>query len=527
MRPASWSGNGVKSRFRATSRTFWRRRCLLRHDFRARAERSRAMRYWLCLLALLGQTLGGAAAANDLPDFGNPADAVLNKTREGQLGRTVMMQLYNAGVVVEDPLLTEYIQSIGARIASHANDGDHRFRFFVVKDDSINAFAMPGGYIGVNTGLILASENESELAGVLAHEVSHVTQRHIARSLYDTQRTSIMTMAAMLAAALLGAAADLPGDAMMGAITASQAAAAQRQINYTRSNEHEADRVGIDVLAAAGFDPNAMATFFEKLSRRYSAARTEIPDMLQTHPVTAVRIAEARDRARRLPQNRVEDSLDYGLTRARIEVMSARDPQTALRIFESKPNPDTVANRYGRALALAAIGRNDDAERAFRDLVREHPGVIAFRIGLGEALAKSGLTEQALEVYREAVRLFPRNVPLTISYAEVLLEAERPDEAHKVLLDLLNNVPPTPAQIRLIARAASAEGDTVNAYYYMAEYYVSTGNLPHAIGQLRLALQLPDVHAVERARINARLDELIEYIPEEHREEVLRRAPGG
>ena len=485
------------------------------------------MRHWLCLLALLGQTLGGVAAANELPDFGSPADAVLNKTREGQLGRTVMMQLYNAGVVVDDPLLTEYIQSLGSQIASHANNGDHRFRFFVVEDNRINAFAMPGGFIGVHTGLILASENESELAGVLAHEVSHVTQRHIARSLYDAQRTNIMTMAAMLAAALLGVAADMPSDAMMGVVSASQAAAAQRQINYTRSNEHEADRVGIDVLAAAGFDPNAMASFFEKLSRRYSAARTEIPEMLQTHPVTAVRIAEARDRARRLPQNRVEDSLEYGLAKARIEVLSARDPQTALRIFDSKSDPDAVPNRYGRALALAAVGRHDEAERTFRELVREFPGVIAYRIGLGEALAASGLTEQALEAFAEAVRLFPRNVPLTISYAEVLLDAERPDEAHAILLDLLNNVPPTPAQIRLIARAASAEGDIVNAYYYMAEYYVSTGNLPLAIGQLRLALKLPDVHAVERARINARLDELIEYIPEEHREEVLRRAPGG
>lgn len=485
------------------------------------------MRYWLCLLAVLGQTLGAVAAANELPDFGSPADALLNKTREGQLGRSVMMQLYNAGVVVDDPLLTEYIQSIGSHIASHANNGSHRFRFFVVEDSRINAFAMPGGYIGVHTGLILATENESELAGVLAHEVSHVTQRHIARSLYDSQRTSIMTMAAMLAAALLGAAADLPGDAMIGVVSASQAAAAQRQINYTRSNEHEADRVGIDVLAAAGYDPNAMASFFEKLSRRYSLARAEIPEMLQTHPVTAVRIAEARDRARRLPQNRAENSLEYGLTKARIEVLSARDPQTALRIFESKSDPDAVPNRYGRALALAAVGRHDDAERAFRELVREFPGVIPYRIGLGEALAASGLTEQALEVFAEAARLFPRNVPLTISYAEVLLEAERPADAHAILLDLLNNVPPTPAQIRLIARAASAEGDTLNAYYYMAEYYVSTGNLPLAIGQLRLALKLPDAHAVERARINARLDELIEYIPEEHREEVLRRAPGG
>jgi len=485
------------------------------------------MRKWLCLLVLAGQVLL-PAWANELPDFGNPADAILNKSREGQLGRSVMLQLRNAGVIVDDPLLNEYIQSIGADIASHANNGTHRFQFFVVDDDRINAFAMPGGYIGIHTGLILASENENELAGVLAHEVSHVTQRHIARSLYDQQRTSIMSMAAMLAAVLLGAAADMPGDALAGVVSASQAAALQRQINFTRSHEHEADRVGIEVLAAAGYDPNAMATFFEKLSRRYGLAGQEVPEILQTHPVTSTRIAEARDRARRLPQVHRDNSIGYELAKARIEVLAANDPRAALRSFEAKPDQESAPVRYGKGLALSKLGRHDEAERIFRALVAEHPGVIAYRIGLGEALAGTGATEQALQVYADAVRLFPRNVPLTISYAEALLDAGRAAEAHRLLLDLLNNVPPTPAQIRLIARAANAEGDTVNAYYYMGEYYVSIGNLPLAINQLQMALELPDAHAVDRARINARLDELTEYLPEEQRGEAgRRRRPSG
>ena len=484
------------------------------------------MKKWLCLLGLVGQMLM-PVWANDLPDFGNPADAILNKSREGQLGRSVMLELRNAGVIVDDPLLNEYVQSIGADIASHANNGSHRFRFFVIDDPQINAFAMPGGYIGLHTGLILASENESELAGVLAHEVSHVTQRHIARSLYDAQRTSIMSMAAMLAAVLLGAATDMPGDALAGVVSASQAAALQRQINFTRAHEHEADRVGIEVLAAAGYDPHAMATFFEKISRRYGFAGRDVPAILQTHPVTSARIAEARDRARRLPQNRHENSISYELAKARIAVLAGEDPRAALRSFESRPDQDSPAVRYGKGLALAVLGRHDEAERIFAELVSENPGVIAYRIGLGEALAASGAEEQALDVYADAVRLFPRNVPLTISYAEALLEAGRPAEAHRLLLDLLNNVPPTPPQIRLIARAANAEGDTLNAYYYMGEYYVSTGNLPLAINQLHLALELPDAHAVDRARINARLEELVEYLPEEQRGEALQRRTGG
>ncbi|HEX7081855.1 MAG TPA: M48 family metalloprotease [Gammaproteobacteria bacterium] len=484
------------------------------------------MKRGLCLLVMVAQAIVPCAWADELPDFGTPADAVLNKSREGQLGRSVMLELRNAGVVVDDPLLTEYVQSIGSQIASHANDGDYRFRFFVVDDDSINAFALPGGYVGVHTGLILASENESELAGVLAHEVSHVTQRHIARSLYDSQRTSIVSMAAMLAAILLGAASDMPGDALAGVVSASQAAALQRQINFTRANEAEADRVGIEVLSKAGFDPNAMATFFEKLSKRYGISRQAVPAILQTHPVTAQRIAEARARARQLPQRRVTSSVSYELAKARVQVLSAPSAAAALDVFETKPDPDSAANRYGRALALAQAGRNDEAERMFRELAGEAPGVIAYRIGRGEALAASGSMEQALAVYADAIRLFPRNVPLTISYAEALLEAGKPGEAHDLLLDLLNNVPPTPAQIRLIARAANAEGDALNAHYYMGEYYVSVGNLPLAINQLRMALELPDAHEVERARLNARLEELIEYLPEEQREDALRRHSG-
>ena len=158
----------------------------------------------------------------------------------------------------------EYLSSLGSRLATQVNNGDFNFNFFVVNDDRINAFALPGGYIGVNSGLVLASETESELAGVLAHEISHVTQRHIARAAYDNQRNSIMSMAAMLAALVLGAASDMSGDAMTGIVSASQALAAQRQINFTRSNEHEADRVGIELLSGAGFDPYGMSTLLRE-----------------------------------------------------------------------------------------------------------------------------------------------------------------------------------------------------------------------------------------------------------------------
>ena len=471
---------------------------------------------FLSVLALSGPTV---AQINELPDFGSPADSAITRTQEAQLGRSIYAQLRNSGSIMEDPLVTEYIQGIGSRLAGHANDGGQNFEFFLVDDPAINAFALPGGYIGVNSGLLLTSESESELAGVLAHEVAHVTQRHIARAIYDSQRSGLLNTAAMVAAVLLGVATDIGGDATAGLLTAAQAAGIQRQINFTRANEHEADRIGIDTLSSAGFDPNGMSTFFEKMSRRYGSTAFSVPAILQTHPVSTERIAEARDRARQLPRVQAENSPSYSLIKARLDALQASTSEEALAIFETRlDTPESgPADRYGYALSLGRLGRDDESGRIFAELVGTYPGVIPYRIGLAESMVRNGQLDAALDVYADAIGLFPRNVPLTISFAEALIIAGEPATAHEVLLDLLNNVPPTPEQIRLIARAANAEGDVGNAHFYMAEYYLMTGSGPLAMNQLRMALESPNVNSVDRARIEARLTQIRGMMPENQR----------
>jgi predicted Zn-dependent protease len=307
-------------------------------------------------------------------------------------------------------------------------------------------------------------------------------------------------------------------DAMQGVVTASQALAQQRQINFTRAHEHEADRVGIQLLSAAGFDPYAMASFFETLGRRYGSSTQYVPELLLTHPVSADRVAEARERARQLPAVENTSSPAYPLAKARLVALNAPTPEAAMAAFRDKSDSSAPEDRYGLALASMRMGLNDGAEALFRGLIADYPNVMAFRVGQAEALAASGAIETALGVYSDSVRLFPRNVPLTISYAEALIAAGMPAEAHELLLDLLNNVPATAPQLRLIARAANAEGDVANAYFYMSYYYGAIGNLPLAIGQVRMALETPNVHEVDRARFRSRLDELIEYLPEEQRE---------
>ena len=485
-----------------------------------------------CMIAaLLGAVVfvsGAGADEINLPDLGSPADAMLNSSQEAQIGRMIMRDIRNSGQVVEDPLIIEYLNDVGSKIAAQTNDGEHRFTFFAVDDPRINAFALPGGYIGVHTGLIEATRNEDELAGVLAHEVAHVTQRHIARAIHANSRQSLLTTAIMLGAIIVAAAGG-SGDAVQGAMAVAQGTAIQQQINFTRSNEYEADRVGIAALADAGFDPHGMASFFEVLSRMTTTSpEMRAPEFLRTHPVTTARIAEARSRARGYPAVRSENSTGYGIARMRTIVARFDTPAEAVAYFEARGHDnENPIQRYGRAVAYQRAENHFEALKIFEDLLEEDPSVIAYHIGLGQALVALDQYSNALRVFEDAVELFPRNVPLVIEYGERLLELGQPKRAHAMLLDLLNNVPPTPDQVRLIARAASLAGEDAEAYYYLAEYRLMIGDLAGGISYLQQALRLPELQEIQRARFEARIDFIREFMSEEQLKQMQSSRPVG
>lgn len=451
---------------------------------------------------------------NELPDMGSPEATIISHSEERQLGYAMVQQLREENAILEDPELSEYLNSIGDRLAAQSPDGAQGFQFFIIKDSAINAFAIPGGFVFVNYGLILATKTESELASVLGHEIAHVTQHHIARAIRAQSQQSITTMAAMLAAILLGAVGHGGGQAVEGGIAAAQGLAVQQQINFTRENEEEADRVGIGYLAGAGFDTQAMGNFFETLSRVEGLTATYIPAMLVDHPVTTDRIAEARARAAQFPPRNAKDSVSYALVRERVRVLTAPGDTDIEKVYAARlaSGQHDLATRYGEALALMADNRPVDAQKILFELTKEHEGVIMLHAALGQAEVKAGQTNDALGTFKHAVKLFPRNVPVTIRYAESLIAAGNAKEAHSVLLDLFNNVPPTPEQIRLTASAASAAGDTGDAYYYMGEYQIAGGNLQLAAMQYQLALSAPNLTTIQRQRYQARLDEVREYL---------------
>jgi len=469
-------------------------------------------RLLIVLIACLVTITASADPQRDLPDIGSAADLVFTRSQAEAIGRSVLRQLREQGSILEDPEIAEYVMELGQRIAAQAHEGEHRFQFFVVNDDAINAFALPGGFIGINSGLITATRTESELAGVLAHEVAHVTQKHIARRIAGTGRSSILATAAVLAAIMLGAG----GDAVPAVIMSAQGLAIQEQINYTRANEYEADRVGMQYLANAGFDPMGMPSFFEVLSRDAGTPGSRLPEFLQTHPLTTTRISETRDRAERTKVDEIRESPSFSLMQARVHVLNARSSDEALNRFKTRrgnvPAEATPAARYGFGLALLRAGRYPESVEVFRGLLDDDETTVVFHSALGEALVMAGRAEEGLAVFEHAAALFPRNRPLIVRYGEALMRTGNYEQAHSVLLDLFNVVRPTPAQVRLIANAADSAGQHAEALYYLSEYHLMTGQLEMALDKLRLALLQPEIQPWQQARFQARIAELEPFL---------------
>ena len=478
------------------------------------------MKNIISIICLLMLTVGHLKAEIELPDLGSPSDVYLSKLDEPAIGRAYFRNMRQQGQVVEDPLLNEYLQDLGSKLSSKVQDGDFVFNYFFVPQNSINAFAMPGGYIGIHTGLCVAADNESQLASVLAHEISHVTQRHISRQIGDQVPSSIQGGLILLGAILIGAMSGNSDVVEAGAMVAPSIMS-QNQIDFTRDMEVEADAIGIKTLGLAGYDPYAMSDFFEKLSTGSDPRNAQSTEFLRTHPTSVNRSAAAKKQARRMTVERKDESLGFELSKARIRHLDSSTPEKSYEYFSDKVNLNKssndlsdrqIGNLYGLALSMVQLGLVDDAEPIIKKFLNEKHEFGHFHILYADLMIEKNNPKEAIQHLHKRLQLSPRNIPLTIKYAELQLSYGDSEKAHDILLDLFNNKVPTPSQIRLIANAANEAGQKAEAFSYMAEFYLSIGNFQEAIEQLKIALTMKPITNIQTSKYIARLNEVEEYL---------------
>lgn len=455
-----------------------------------------------------------AAQSIRLPDIGDPSQLYFGPDEEQKMGLEAMRWLRARGAVMDDVQLNEYLDSIGQSIAVYADHNGTPFSFFMIRNSSVNAFALPHNFIGINAGLLLFTQREDELAGVIAHEIAHVSQRHIVRAIADMRRLALPMAAAMIAGAALAAASKQAGQA---ALVGSMAASAQHQISFTRANEQEADRFGMQFLAKAGFDPKGMSDFFTKLERLSSGeARNQIPEMLMTHPRPESRAADTQDRNRietpPLRRTTPRDRKAYDLAKARAQVLMTDDNNALIRNLETyiakRNDGSETAERYAYALALRQAGRYDEAHSQIARLLQNDPDRLVFRIEAAELALTRGDRTQAFKLFEEAQQIYPDDFTLAMSYGRALATQSDPKRAMRLLQPYLRRRPNDPLLYATYAQAAQRSGDMAATHSTMAEYHYLNGELLPAIEQLELGLRSPGLSPNQEAQLHARLKQI-------------------
>lgn len=498
-----------------------------------------------------------AAARDDvrLPDIGSSAAAIMSQSEQDNYGASVLHELRSYGLVLDDPLLNDYLYGLGHRLAAASNRSDLNFTFFIVRDNEINAFAVPGGYIAVNAGLINVMQREDELAGVVGHEIAHVTQQHLLRAYEDMKKASLPIALAMLGAMI--ATAGRTDDAAQAALISGTALIQQKQIDFTRSDETEADRFGIQTLAKAGFDPHAMANAFTALSRVMRVNGIDVPEFLRTHPVDVNRIADAKARADALDNTardrreqfsamntstpttggllgswkapdmpvavdgRARSEAYYQLMRERSRVLAAASAQEMAAYyrenFKDDTTFDTPATRYGYALALMRADQASKARDELMKLAEAEPAQPIFQLGLAQAMERNGERVVAEKRFETLQQNYPGNRVYALALADALIaRGEKPaaQRAQVLLRPLLERFGNDPDLQKSFARACELSGDKVRAAEAYADVAFLNGRAEDALGQLKALTEKSELDYYQRARIDARIAQLTPQVLE-------------
>ncbi|OBT16929.1 hypothetical protein A9264_10465 [Vibrio sp. UCD-FRSSP16_10] len=465
----------------------------------------------ILLGAVLSVSAVSIANASDLPDIGTTAGATLTIAQEQHYGDAYMRILRASQPILSDPVLSEYVSGLGYRLVANSEDVKTPFTFFLIRERNINAFAFFGGHVALHTGLFLHANSEGELASVVAHEIAHVTQRHLARRMEDEARKTPVTLAALAGSILLAIAAPEAG---IAALTATQAGAMQSAINYTRSNEKEADRVGMRTLIKTGFDPHAMPHFFGRLADEYRYA-SKPPPMLLTHPLPEDRITDTRARADAYPAKAVPPSLAFHMAKARIVARYVGINSDAAMDWlqrKEKKSSNTIkpAYQYGQALVYLDSKKLDQAEKLLLALQKQQPHSNFILDALSDLYIAKKTPAKAQSMLENALKVKPSNPTLLINLANVLIESDKNSEAARLLQRYTHANPDDSNGWHLLSKASANLSDPANEVAARGEQYALSANWNRAIQSFTQAAQLSDLGSLQQARFDARIDQLLQ-----------------
>lgn len=470
----------------------------------------------LCFGVILAPPL---SVAEGLPNLGEAAQAELSPAMERRIGESVMLEIRRDPAWLDDPEVTAYLNRLGNKLAAQSEESRQEFEFFALRDATLNAFAMPGGYIGVHSGLILSATSESELASVLAHEISHVTQRHLARLLNKSGQGQVASLLGLAVAIL---AARSSPDLAVGAAMAGQGAAIQNQLNYSRDFEREADRVGLGLLERSGFDIRGMSGFFDRLQRFGRLYENNAPGYLRTHPLTTERLADMGNRIQGRPYKQVSDSLEFQLVRAKLRAQegTSRDAVTDFetRLRERNFSGGDAAMHYGLAQARLRDGNPAAAEKDMAELRRLKAQSPMIETLAAQLRLRQGDAAGAVKLLRAAQPRYPQDRAIAYGLVEALHAAGLPQEALKLAEDDLLSYPSDAKMHGLQAKTYAMLGKRLQQHRAQAEAYLLQGQAAAAVDQLELAQKSGDGNFYEHSQVDSRLREIKKRIADEARQ---------
>jgi predicted Zn-dependent protease len=444
-------------------------------------------------IALLAGFLSlSAVAQSQLPSLGDRISGTVSLDDEYQMGQQFLSQLRRSAPTIPDALLNDYLENVTYKVASRSQLKDHRLSFVVIDSEDLNAFAAPGGIIGVNTGLFLNAQTEAEFVSVMAHEIAHVSQRHFARTVDEAQAGSIPQIATMLASILIMATSDAGHG--QAAIAAAQGRSVENQLRFSRNNEAEADRVGQDTMFAAGFNPNGMSALFERLVAINRFGRRP-PEFLLTHPVTESRVADARGRAVRYPLRNYADNLEYQVVRSRVLGHYANDKeayvsQSKNKLQQSLLEFDRDAARYNLAIAYYENKEYNLANATLAPLLEKDPNQISYVATQAEFYTEQNEPAQAIQFLQRHMEINPDNHALVMAYIDALIEMRAFSQAAETMLQhaLLR-----PDDHNLWFKLADTQGQAGNisaVHQSRAEFFRLIGDYRSSREQLKFAVRI-------------------------------------